>query len=540
MGGSGIKEVLCEVYAENSVQYILSGKSVSRAVRAHSLIDGVLNALINSTAFGFELMEKEGDEQLKEAPACTETAPSPLPSSRLPTTETEGPLPNEAPTCTETAPTPLPSSRLPTTATTETENPWPNEAPTCTEKAPAPLRSPRLPTTEKEDPWPNESPACTETAPTPLPFHQPTTETEDPWPKESPACTEIAPTPIPPSQPSSGVTENKSGSNLILNALLEAYDKVVTGELPTKELNTRNSSDFQIAEELLLQTKKKLAEHRTAKLWLQYMDMVDILRLFLRAERTGDWEMHLHSLQRMLPYLAAGGHHLYTKSLYIYLMKMQDLNNTNPDLYTAFMEGQHVLRRSDRFWAGISSDLAIEQLLMRSVKSAGGLTRGRGMEESQRTQWLLSMPACAKMNDAMHELTGLNGAVTSSAQHYETTAKRQAKDNEDMKSILEFRLKHNPFEHSEQLRNISNGVTADARVNVDNAEAVGINIINSMKTEKVKDYRFVKASQVVTFDVKSSAKVGDETIKYEPQLLFQRIVTAAFERPEQFDLPSVF
>ena len=40
---------------------------------------------------------------------------------------------------------------------------------------------------------------------------------------------------------------------------------------------------------------------------------------------------------------------------------------------------------------------------MRSVKTTGGLTRGRGMGETQRTSWLLSMPACAEMNAAMQD-----------------------------------------------------------------------------------------------------------------------------------------
>ena len=42
-------------------------------------------------------------------------------------------------------------------------------------------------------------------------------------------------------------------------------------------------------------------------------------------------------------------------------------------------QGYHVVLRSDAFWAGLSTDLVIEQELMRSVKSVGGLTRGRGM-----------------------------------------------------------------------------------------------------------------------------------------------------------------
>ena len=46
--------------------------------------------------------------------------------------------------------------------------------------------------------------------------------------------------------------------------------------------------------------------------------------------------------------------------------------------------GVHVVRRSNRLRAGLSTDLVIEQVLMRSLKASGGLTRGRGMTERQR------------------------------------------------------------------------------------------------------------------------------------------------------------
>ena len=54
---------------------------------------------------------------------------------------------------------------------------------------------------------------------------------------------------------------------------------------------------------------------------------------------------------------------------------------------------------------------------MRSIKSIGGLTRGRGLTETQRAQWLLSMPHCAEMNQAMQKLTDVN--YQTSEQHKE-------------------------------------------------------------------------------------------------------------------------
>lgn len=83
---------------------------------------------------------------------------------------------------------------------------------------------------------------------------------------------------------------------------------------------------------------------------------------------------------------------MYAKSAYIYLENMLSLESWSASVYEAFVAGKHVIRRKDRFWAGLSTDLVIEQCLMRSLKAIGGLTRGRGMDEITRTRWLLSMP----------------------------------------------------------------------------------------------------------------------------------------------------
>ena len=108
------------------------------------------------------------------------------------------------------------------------------------------------------------------------------------------------------------------------------------------------------------------------------MEMVDIMRLFLRSKRTGDWLLNLQTLYRMLSYMAASGHNLYTKSLHIYLQLMGDLPYEHPEVNERFILDLHGVRRSDRFWAGLSAELIIEQILMRSLKTSGGLT-SRGM-----------------------------------------------------------------------------------------------------------------------------------------------------------------
>ncbi len=75
----------------------------------------------------------------------------------------------------------------------------------------------------------------------------------------------------------------------------------------------------------------------------------------------------------MLLFLAASGHN---NLLVLYQEKMEKPGQTHPAIYIKFTEGV-VLRCSDNYWIGISSDLYIEQVLMIILKSVGVLTRGR-------------------------------------------------------------------------------------------------------------------------------------------------------------------
>ncbi len=97
--------------------------------------------------------------------------------------------------------------------------------------------------------------------------------------------------------------------------------------------------------------------------------MVGIFRKFIRAERTGHWDLHLEAVRDMLPFLAASGHNNYAKSLTLYLEDMMNIKKTAPKVWEAFQNGLHAVRRSNRSWAGLSTDLVIEQDLMRTMKS---------------------------------------------------------------------------------------------------------------------------------------------------------------------------
>lgn len=356
-----------------------------------------------------------------------------------------------------------------------------------------------------------------------------------PLPDESyhiPLLDESSHVPLPDDIPTQ---EAQRESSIELQAAAEMYQNLIDESITPNDVC--QSEIIQKITEKLEEKKRALANNRTAVLWLEYMKMVDVLRTFIKAERMGNWNLHLQAVYEMLPYFAASGHNQYAKSAHIYLQQMQDLKNSHPSVYRCFQDGLHVIRRSDRLWAGLSTDLAIEQVLMRSIKTTGGLTRGRGMTEIQRLVWLMSMPSCAEVNDAMQECTGVN--YLTSEQHKDTTKARIIRDFKDEQEIISFLSQNNPFSKDTSLRSIASGVLAEAKVNVDKTKEVGDHIIKSLKGKDVIEHSFKKNDQAVTLASKTAVKISKtESIQIDPGLLFQRLSVVA--TGGQYDNPSSF
>ena len=200
------------------------------------------------------------------------------------------------------------------------------------------------------------------------------------------------------------------------------------------------------------------------------MKCIEIFIRVLEAERTSDWKLHLNVAHELIPFFFASRHYLYAKSTFLYFQTMLNLETTNPDIYKLFEKGYHTIRRSDPLWAGLSPDLFIEQVLMPSIKTVGGLIRGRGLNDLQRAIWLLSTPAVAEVNRAIQEFTEVTYAT--SDQHKEVSNSRIERDHNDSVKVAEYFLERFPFGQGRELINIDNGEVAHSSTNVYQAEEV--------------------------------------------------------------------
>lgn len=160
-----------------------------------------------------------------------------------------------------------------------------------------------------------------------------------------------------PSEKDEPVLEVEQPHEDDLSAVRKLLEQVLNGESSMDDIIDSKAIDNIIAK--LQKEKSSLEDLRMAQLWILYMDMIDILRKFIKAERTGNWLLHLQAVRDMLPFFAAAGHHHYAKSGYLYLQQMEELYDKHPEIYSKFKERYHVIRRTDRFWAGLSTDLVI-------------------------------------------------------------------------------------------------------------------------------------------------------------------------------------
>ena len=65
------------------------------------------------------------------------------------------------------------------------------------------------------------------------------------------------------------------------------YDELMAGNISQSNVNSSDVLKRIVAR--IQDTKDSLGDLRTAQLWLQYMDMIDIMRQCIRSEHTGDW-----------------------------------------------------------------------------------------------------------------------------------------------------------------------------------------------------------------------------------------------------------
>ena len=137
--------------------------------------------------------------------------------------------------------------------------------------------------------------------------------------------------------------------------------------------------------------------------------------------------------------------------------------------------GYCTIRRSHRFWSGIFADQTIEQMLMRMLKTRGGLAHGRGITPSTQSKMVRILPQTTLLCASLESFCGTH--VSTTDQHTDLRPTATARDGEHFIKFSSYLSTHSPFsytgEYATKLVNIATGVVAPSSANADCAYPLG-------------------------------------------------------------------
>lgn len=310
--------------------------------------------------------------------------------------------------------------------------------------------------------------------------------------------------------------EEKSAVTEILSGFLD--------EPPALNALNGNKTIKKLAEKYGETLEQLKANGPTAQLWIQYFKMVYLVKEYIHAERSGDWDAHLNCVKKMIPYFHASGHFPYAKSCQLYVQDMENLSSTlTPEQYLKFTtSGYFTMKRSDRFWSGVWSDMTIETTLMRSFKSRGGITGGRGVSHSVLSKWLVGMNATHEICASLEEFCGV--LFTSSEQHKDFGQARRSRDTADIAKLSQWFDSYPPFPQTSEIISIASGVVGDATINCYDALRIGKEAMNKIVGLPFSSIKLSRKDRALPLSsVSSSIKIHDEKVAVDPTLLFQRM-----------------
>lgn len=168
--------------------------------------------------------------------------------------------------------------------------------------------------------------------------------------------------------------------------------------------------------------------------WMQYMRMVSTLLSFIRAEREGNWSLHLSSLAEMLPWFSVYDHTNYARWAPVYLLDMQHLPTTAPEVNMQFQAGNFGVRESTKPFSSLPTDQALEHI-NRIGKVAGGLV-GITKTDSALDRWSLTYTERAHLADSTYKMLGVR-IDPEGWEHVESGATRLKRDEEDVQKLVD-------------------------------------------------------------------------------------------------------
>ena len=138
----------------------------------------------------------------------------------------------------------------------------------------------------------------------------------------------------------------------------------------------------------------------------------------------------------------------------------------------------------------------------------------------------------------MQNIAGVR--YSTSEQHQEASAPRLKVDGSDFDKVYLFLEEREPFRENSPLINIVTGVEAGAHVNCHKSLSIGNCILNNMVGQDIYKHTFKRTLTAKTMNTVSVDDKKGNSFVIDPNLMFQRLLTATIIRRDGIDIADVF
>lgn len=181
-----------------------------------------------------------------------------------------------------------------------------------------------------------------------------------------------------------------------------------------------------------------------------FLSLVLLLKNLIRADREGNWQLHLKTVQQLLPVFHVFDRINYLRWASLYLEQMRNLETQQPQVFENFMNGLFVFRRTKGKFNAVGLDMALEQTINRSQKSQGGII-GQTKRKDYVVEWQLIYHDILEIRNAFRTLINVAVVDYDLQIHHELVGKHSEELEASIKRMCSYiEARGNPYDtHSE-------------------------------------------------------------------------------------------
>lgn len=287
----------------------------------------------------------------------------------------------------------------------------------------------------------------------------------------------------------------------------------------------------------------------TFQFWIDCLQSIQILLDFIRADRDFNWDLHVKTHARMLPYFFACNKQNYSRWGTLYVTEM--LLRLPEEVKEDFQAGNFAINLTPGAFKGIFSDMATEMTGIKHTKSDVGIP-GLTRKDSAVLRWTLNQNILGEYTSIMYTRNNIKDANSDYDNYVHEGEKHSSlhRDEEDVLKILNYMKSHmsDPFafdkytglinighdglvatpEISDCLLNITNNGSQHMfkfleRLEKENDKSAGFN--DPIKKHDLKTFSSMHKTLIYKVNGREIRKV------IKPEFVYQRALSVCEQRP---------